>query len=179
MSARRRILQRVFLLYLAAMLAVVLLPIGGLIDTIVNAIHAVGQGLGVPDALTPRRWEFLLNVVLFAIPTALAVLLWPRVERWVWLAVALGGSVLVELVQYLALPRVADARDVIGNVSGAIVGLAAVTILSQPGRVPGALLLQDTPITGPTSPSAVANLAQSDAASSRRHFDTESDESPR
>ena len=107
MSARRRILQRVFLLYLAAMLAVVLLPIGGLIDTVVNAIHAVGQGLGVPDVLTPRRWEFLLNVVLFAIPTALAVLLWPRVERWVWLAVAFGGSVLVELVQYLALPRVA------------------------------------------------------------------------
>ena len=42
MSARRRILQRVFLLYLAAMLAVVLLPIGGLIDTVVNAASRPG-----------------------------------------------------------------------------------------------------------------------------------------
>lgn len=179
MRARRRLLQRALFLYLAATLAIVFLPIGGLIDAIVIALHGFGRGLGVPAVFTASRYEFMLNVLLFAIPTSLAVLLWPRVERWVWLAAALGGSVLVELVQYLALPRVADMRDVIGNVSGAIVGLAAVTILSQPGRVPGALLLQDTPITGPTSPSAVANLAQSDAASSRRHFDTESDESPR
>lgn len=66
-----------------------------------------------------------------------------------WIAVAFIVSTAIELIQFAVLPRVADLTDVIANVTGAVVGIAAVTILSRPPATarPGGrtIVLHDVP----------------------------------
>lgn len=133
--------------YAAAMAGILLLPVGTLIGVVVSWLHGLGAAVGMPAFLTHKWYEFGLNMVLFMVPTVLVVLLWPRVQRWLWLALALGLSVAVELIQGAALPRTADIVDVIANVSGAFLGLAAVAILGQPAAAadPADILLRDVP----------------------------------
>ena len=140
-------LARVLMVYAAGMFGVLLLPVGTLIGAVVMWLHGLGGAIGMPGFLTPRWYEFGLNMALFAVPAVLVVLLWPRVRRWLWLALALGLSVAVELIQGAALPRTADIVDVIANVSGAFLGLAAVAILGQPAAAadPADILLRDVP----------------------------------
>lgn len=133
--------------YAAAMAGILLLPVGTLIGVVVSWLHGLGAAVGMPAFLTHKWYEFGLNMVLFMVPTVLVVLLWPRVQRWLWLALALGLSVVVELIQGAALPRTADIVDVIANVSWAFLGLAAVAILGQPVAAadPADILLRDVP----------------------------------
>ena len=135
MRGRRRGLGWLLAVYGAAMVVVLLFPVSGLLGRLVNALHRLGVRVGMPASLGWRWYEFGLNVLLFAVPTVLAVRLWPQVARWKWLALAFLISLAVEVTQGLALPRSADVVDVIANVLGAVVGLAAVAILTRPAGV--------------------------------------------
>lgn len=146
---RRDVLMKLLIAYVGALLLVVFLPIGGFISRSVVWLHQLGERFGMPQFLAPGWYEFGLNVLLFTVPASLAVLLWPRVRRWVWIAVAFIASTAIELIQFAVLPRVADLTDVIANVTGAVVGIAAVTILSRPPAIarPGGrtIVLHDVP----------------------------------
>lgn len=134
--AIRRRLKRLLVACLVGSALLVFLPINGLIDAFVAWLHQAGRSVGAPAFLTPHRYEFGLNMLLFAVPTAVAVILWPEISRWRWLVVALATSTTIELLQYLALPRVADLTDVVANVMGAALGVAAVSIFGQPALSP-------------------------------------------
>lgn len=145
----RQVLMRLLVIYAVAMVGVLLLPVGGLMGQIVALTYWIGQGLGMPALLTPRWYEFGLNIVLFAVPVALAVLLWPRVQRWMWLVFAFLASITVELLQWVVLPRTGDPMDVVANVSGAMLGLAAMVILGLPEAMlaaePSTVQVRDVP----------------------------------
>lgn len=145
----RQVLMRLLVVYGVAMLGVLLLPVGGLMGRIVALAYWAGQGLGMPALLTPRWYEFGLNMVLFAVPAALAVLVWPRIQRLRWLLLACVVSVAVELFQWVALPRTGDPMDVVANVSGAMLGLAAMVILGLPEMMltaePSTVQIHDVP----------------------------------
>ncbi len=132
---RRRVLGWLLAVYGAGAVVVLLFPVGLLLGRLVHGLYRLGLRIGMPASLGPRWYEFGLNVVLFAVPTVLAVLLWPHVRRWVWLGLAVGISLVVELIQGLWLPRTRDVVDVIANVLGAVVGLVAVTVLGHQAPV--------------------------------------------
>ena len=117
---------------MAGLFAVVFLPIGWQLNRLVVAVYYFGRRLGVPKFVTLEAYDFMLNMVLFAVPMALAAWLWPSVRPWVWVLGALVVSTGVEAVQYLALPRDASWVDVASNVSGA---LAAVLLVRVARRV--------------------------------------------
>ena len=117
---------------MAGLFAVVFLPIGWQLNRLVVAVYYFGRRLGVPEFVTLEAYDFMLNMVLFAVPVALAVWLWPKVRLWVWVLGALVISVGVEVLQYMALPRDASWVDVASNVSGA---LAAVLLVRVARRV--------------------------------------------
>lgn len=73
------------------------------------------------------------NVLLFVPLGILIPLVWSRIRFWRGVAIALGVSVSIELIQYLSRAwgsyRLADVNDVILNVLGACVGLALLSLL--------------------------------------------------
>ncbi len=119
-------------LCLAGVFAMVFLPIGWWLNRLVVRLYYLGRRLGMPHFVTLEWYDVALNVLLFAVPTALAALLWPRVRPWVWTLAVLLISAGIELVQYLALPRDASLGDVVANTAGAVVGaLVSVVLLRR------------------------------------------------
>lgn len=83
-----------------------------------------GQGPG----LVPWM-EFTANIIMFVPVGALAW--WWRPSVWRNVLVGLVCTVFIETVQGLFLPhRVADARDVFANTSGALIGSAACWVIA-------------------------------------------------
>ncbi|UAJ80924.1 VanZ family protein [Leifsonia sp. ZF2019] len=70
--------------------------------------------------------EFSANILLFVPMGALLTLLLGR-ERW-WLALALGvmATLTIEFVQLFLPARFSDARDLLANTLGTLVGIAIV-----------------------------------------------------
>lgn len=98
------------------------------------AALAVYAGVGLVLTLVPAnplnvgeagRWrlDVPVNLVMFAPPAALAVLLWRRLHPAVPVAVAALASATIETLQALS-PRDASLRDLVLNVAGAAAGAA-------------------------------------------------------
>ncbi len=85
-----------------------------------------------PDWVRPEDYGWLLNVLLFVPAAALLAL----VTRWAWWRIVLGaaiGSGLIELAQWTWLPRDGGWADVRANTLGAVIGVAAVSLLARRG----------------------------------------------
>ena len=109
---------------------------------------------GVPQWVDYVFVERAANVVMFVpFGALLAFLLPPR--RW-WLGVALPamGSVLVEVVQHVGLPRrFASGWDVVANTTGALLGavmVVAVMALLSRRAAPGPARVVDPVVTRPS-----------------------------
>ena len=110
--------------------AIVFLPIGWSLNRFIVWLYYAGRGIGIPSFVTIEVYDTALNLLLFALPVALAAAVWPRVRWWLWALIALIASAVVELLQFAALPRDASAADVLVNTLGAVLG-AATTALAR------------------------------------------------
>lgn len=73
-------------------------------------------------SMTPDDMDAVLNTLML-LPVALLAALWmPRVRWWFWGIVGMLGSLGIEAIQYLYLPRHADWWDVLFNTIGAFLG---------------------------------------------------------
>ncbi|MDJ1370121.1 VanZ family protein [Gulosibacter molinativorax] len=133
-GASRTILWVAFGLCVAGVLAIVFLPIGWMLNRLIVWLYYAGKSLGMPGVVTLGWYEFGLNVLLFAVPVALASLLWRRVPWWVWPLLALVVSGGIEVVQLVFLPREFSLRDVVANTLGAVLGAAVVALARARGR---------------------------------------------
>lgn len=122
MSARQGLLSGLLGVSLIGLFAIVLLPVGHQLGQIVWWLYRVGGFIGVPSRFGPRWYEFGLNVVLFSLPVFLAALLWPSIKRWSWVLLGFGGSLSVEAMQFLFLPRTPEITDILANTMGAWIG---------------------------------------------------------
>lgn len=129
--------RRVWLLYAAALVVVVVGPWGGALNRLTVRLYVLFRQTWpiAPDWALPEHYGLLLNVLLFVpLGAGLAVL-----AAWSWWRVALAAAVastMIELLQ-LALPRDADPWDVVTNTLGAATGalvVAAVVALRARGR---------------------------------------------
>lgn len=97
----------------------------------VSWLAGVLGALGAPEWITPRVVEFASNALLFAPTTFLGSLVWPDWSWQRWLAIGVGASSLIELVQLALLSgRSATLEDVAANTLGALAG----AILARPAR---------------------------------------------
>ena len=104
-------------------LATVFLPIGWQLNRFVVWVYYQGRGVGI-SFISIQGYEFLLNMVLFALPAWLAAMVWPRVPWWAWSLLAFVASTGIELTQGRFLPRNADWLDVVANTGGALLATA-------------------------------------------------------
>lgn len=129
--------RRLFAVYAVLMCAVLLQPQPTVAAGGVGWLDDLLQHLGAPATLTATgRVEALVNTVLFIPPSALALLVFPRL-RWSDVVVAgFVGSLAVELIQGLILSdRSAQAIDVVANTSGALIGaLVGLAVLRKAQR---------------------------------------------
>lgn len=90
---------------------------------VLDRLHA----RGVPRWVDYTFVERSANVVMFVPFGVLLAVLLPRRRRWLAVALPAAMSLLVELVQLLALPlRYSSGWDVLANTTGALVGATLV-----------------------------------------------------
>ena len=139
---RHRLLLAVTGLYLLAVAWITLNPIPG--DPKHNAFL---EGLLASFAATPLlAWigydvvEFTANIVLFVPMGVLLAELFGRGRRWLAVSLGIAASLVIEFVQLFEPARVSDARDIVANSLGTIIGVALVVIAggrrSRPDAVP-------------------------------------------
>jgi hypothetical protein len=110
--------------YVVLLLAVLLVPDGGVPSTSVGWVAGVAEAIGTPQwLLDPARFEFLCNVLILVPATFLGSMVW-RAPTWtMWTATGLAFSVVIELVQALFEPgRSESVAEVVANTLGALVG---------------------------------------------------------
>lgn len=120
--------------YALALAGLTLTPIGRVLNRLTVRLYLFGlYDLGLPRAVLPEHYGYLLNVVLF-VPFGLLLLL---VLRRSWAStVALGAAVSasVELVQLIPwLGRDMSIGDVLTNVLGTAVGATIGAVLRRRG----------------------------------------------
>ncbi len=76
--------------------------------------------------------EFTANIVLFVPMGVLLALLLGRGRRWLALSLGVAASLTIEFIQLFEPARVSDARDIIANSLGAIIGIGLVVVASRP-----------------------------------------------
>jgi len=123
--ARRALLVALLGACLIGGVAIVVLPIGWALNRFVVWLYYAGRTIGIPSFVTVGAYDVALNLLLFALPVALAATLWPKVRWWLWVLVALIASTTIELLQFAGLPRDASAADVLVNTVGAVIGAGA------------------------------------------------------
>lgn len=140
MRLRRRTLIALLTGWAILGLGVVFLPIGPQIGQGLAWLARAAHWLGFPPSVDLYSFDFLLNVVLFAVPVMLVATMWPRVPRWLWPLAGIVASFCIEMVQGLFLPRTSSPMDWIANSLGALLGVVAVALLERfrpaPARVP-------------------------------------------
>lgn len=136
MGVRQWLTAFLLVLTLLTGAALVFLPVGDELSAVVAWFREAGSGLGLPSFIDLTVWEIILNVVLFAVPTGLATLSWPRVPWWVWLLLAVLCSASIEIIQYIYLPRSAELKDFVANSSGAAVILLLIGTIRHLRRAP-------------------------------------------
>ncbi|SEB93963.1 VanZ like family protein [Paramicrobacterium humi] len=124
-NRRPLILIGIALAYALALAVVAFLPtpVDGGAAPFLERLITWSQARGMPW-LTYGMLEFAANVAVFSPFGFLLALALGR--RYWWLAIVLCplASVAIEIAQYLLFPaRVASARDVIANSSGALIGI--------------------------------------------------------
>ncbi|RDV46914.1 VanZ family protein [Leifsonia sp. ku-ls] len=141
---RRPVLSVLAGVYLAAVAWITLNPAPGdparnpLLRSLLRAVSAV-PGLGWVDYSVA---EFGANVMLF-VPMGLLFTLLLGAWRW-WVAVAIGvaATLCIEFVQLFLPARFSDARDLLANTLGTLIGVGVallVTARRRPRRAaPGA-----------------------------------------
>lgn len=128
---RHPVVAALLVLSLLGALAIVFLPIGWALNRLIVWLYYAGRGIGMPEFVTLAWYDIALNMLLFAVPVALASILWPGVRRWVWIIAVLIASIGIETVQLLALPRDASIGDVLANTAGAALGTATAAAVSR------------------------------------------------
>ena len=135
---RHRLLLAVTGLYLLAVAWITLNPFPG--DPKRNAFL---EGLLAAFAATPAlAWidydvvEFTANIVLFVPMGVLLALLLGRGRRWLALSLGVAASLTIEFIQLFEPARVSDARDILANSLGAIIGIGLVAVASRPQSSP-------------------------------------------
>lgn len=124
-GGRGRLLVAVaFGAYLLALVFMLLVPFGEVPGEGLNRLALIAQDLGAPDALlTPTRFEFIANVLVFVPVTAVLSWFFPGVRWSDWAAYGFIGSFGVEAVQAVVLPeRSAVFSDVVANTAGSLIG---------------------------------------------------------
>lgn len=118
-----RVLLAAYVVYLTVAAYLVFWPQP---DTPSGAVSEVLSGLewiGI-SAISGVIVEFALNIMLFVPMTLLGVLLWPRINPLLWVLTGLGATMLIEFIQYAALPdRSATLSDIVANTLGAFIGM--------------------------------------------------------
>ncbi|KQR52934.1 hypothetical protein ASF88_13710 [Leifsonia sp. Leaf336] len=101
--------------------------------------NAFLEGLLAAFAATPAlAWidydvvEFTANVLLFVPMGVLLALLLGRGRRWLALSLGVAASLTIEFIQLFEPARVSDARDIVANSLGAIIGIGLVVVASRP-----------------------------------------------
>jgi glycopeptide antibiotics resistance protein len=139
---RHRLLLAVTAVYLVAVAWITLNPFPG--DPHRNALL---EGLLASFASTPAlAWidydvvEFTANIVLFVPMGALLAMLSGRGRRWLAVSLGVAASLTIEFVQLFEPARVSDARDIVANSLGVIIGMGLVVIAggrrSRPDATP-------------------------------------------
>lgn len=119
----RRALLAAYAVYLLSAAYLVFWPQpdtpAGAVSEIVSLLEAVGTTF-----ISGTVIEFLLNVALFVPLTLLGILIWPRLNPFFWLALGIGGTLLIEFAQWAVLPdRSGTAIDLVSNSLGALIGI--------------------------------------------------------
>lgn len=132
-----RVTIALLVVYLVGLARVTLWPRLGdddgfdLVRTFLGWINSAGI------ALTYSATEFLANIALFVPFGILVSLLRPRWPAWTVVALGLATSCAIELAQLLFLPhRVSDARDLVANTLGTVVGVAVLLVVRRSSRAP-------------------------------------------
>lgn len=84
--------------------------------------------------LTFDTVEFLANVLLFVPLGALLTVRFGRRMWWLTLALGLATTLTIEFTQLFLPERVSDARDLLANTLGTVVGIALVAAVRRAGR---------------------------------------------
>ncbi len=130
----RRVGTVVATLVAVVLCTVLLWPDGWAVNRLVVRIYLVFLDLGVPGSVTPEHYAALLNVLAFAALGWVGVAVLRR-RPWVVVAVLSAASALVETTQlWPALRREPSLVDVACNVTGALVGAGAASLLVRLGR---------------------------------------------
>ncbi|WP_025157118.1 VanZ family protein [Leifsonia aquatica] len=135
----RRVLALVTAVYLLAVAWITLNPFppdphrNGLLTTLL-ALFAETPVLSWVDYDVV---EFTANILMFVPMGALLTLLLGR-ERW-WLALALGvmATLTIEFVQLFLPARFSDARDLLANTLGTLIGIAIVLVVTAAAAARG------------------------------------------
>ncbi|WP_040283522.1 VanZ family protein [Tessaracoccus massiliensis] len=93
---------------------------GWTVNRLVVWIWTWPMRLGIP--MTPDDMDALLNTLML-LPIALLAALWmPQVRWWLWGVLGMLGSLAIEALQLLFLPRDASGYDLLFNTLGAFLG---------------------------------------------------------
>jgi VanZ like family. len=122
----RKLLAAALALCLVGVAAVVFLPIGWFLNRLVVRVYYLLLGLGLP--VTIFGVDLALNATLFAMPVILAAMIWPKVRWWVWPVASFLCAVVIELAQFIALPRNAEWWDITANTVGGLLGSGLVSL---------------------------------------------------
>jgi hypothetical protein len=125
---RRAVLPALTVLYLAAVGWITLNPAPGdpsgnpVLRTLIRTVAGI-PGLGWVDYDVA---EFTANILLFVPLGVLFTLLLGRWRWWLTLAIGVGATLTIEFVQLFLPARFTDARDLLANTLGTLVGIALV-----------------------------------------------------
>lgn len=125
----RRAGSAVAVVLAVALCGVLLWPDGWAVNRLVVRVYLVFLDLGVPTSVTPEHYAAMLNVLAFVALGWLGVAVLGRRPVAV-VAVLAAASVLAETAQlWPALRREASLLDVACNVTGALIGAGAASLL--------------------------------------------------
>lgn len=124
------------LIYVVVLGVVLLSPSNSVQTDAVNGGVDLLRRLGLPDSNSLWRWvEFAENVLIIAPVTFFASLLRPRYSWLEWTALGFLASLIVEVIQAVALPdRTATYSDIVANTLGSLLGALVVRGLRRTHR---------------------------------------------
>ncbi|WP_297742270.1 VanZ family protein [uncultured Tessaracoccus sp.] len=127
-SGGRVVAAVLLLMMLVAGAALVFLPIGWQLNRFVVWLYHFNRNIFGIRGISLDGYAFVLNVLLFFVPTVLLTVVFPRVRRWVWPLLGFCLSLGIETVQWRYLPREAGWDDVVANTLGACLGAVCLNL---------------------------------------------------